>query len=95
MVPVVELAAQLTKAEEELTQARELLTIDDPDMAAEARAEVGRLEASIGDFGNRLTPLLLPRDPFDDRAAIVEIRAGTGGDEAALFAGDLWRMYQR
>jgi len=93
--PVVELAAQLTKAEEELTQARELLTIDDPDMAAEARAEVGRLETSIGDLGNRLTPLLLPRDPFDDRAAIVELRAGTGGDEAALFAADLFRMYTR
>jgi peptide chain release factor 1 len=95
LVPIVELAAQLNKSESELVEARELLSIDDPDMAAEARAEVGRLEESIPAFEKALTPLLLPRDPLDDRAAIVEIRAGTGGDEAALFAADLHRMYTR
>ena len=95
LVPVVELASKLTKAEDELAQARELVSIDDPEMAAEARAEIARLEECIGMLETTLTPLLLPRDPLDDRAAIVEIRAGTGGDEAALFAADLHRMYTR
>ena len=64
-------------------------------MAAEARAEEERLTAQIAHLEAELTPLLLPRDPLDDRPAIVEIRAGTGGDEAALFAADLHRMYTR
>src|SRR5262249_52934396 len=81
--------------EQELASARELLGIDDPEMAAEARAEVGRLEESIPQLEARLTPLLIPRDPLDDRNAIVEIRIGTGGDEAALFVADLFRMYER
>jgi peptide chain release factor 1 len=89
------MAAQLLKFEDELVQARELVSLDDPEMAEEARAEVDRLDASIADLETRITPLLLPRDPLDDRAAIVEIRAGTGGDEAALFAADLHRMYTR
>ncbi len=74
---------------------RELVSVDDPEMAAEARAEVERLEPVIAELEASLTPLLLPRDPLDDRNAIVEIRAGTGGDEAALFAADLYRMYTR
>jgi peptide chain release factor 1 len=94
-MPVVEMAAQLEKLENELVSARELVVIDDPEMAAEARAEVARLEEHIAGLGGRLTPLLIPRDPLDDRNAIVEIRAGTGGDEAALFAADLYRMYER
>ncbi len=64
-------------------------------MAAEATAEVERLEASIAGMEERLKPMLVPHDPLDDRNAIVEIRAGTGGDEAALFAADLYRMYTR
>ena len=64
-------------------------------MAAEATAEVARLEATIVDLEVRLKPALLPHDPLDDRNAIIEIRAGTGGDEAALFAADLVRMYTR
>ena len=94
--PVIELAAQLEKAENELAEARELvLAVDDPEMAAEATAEVARLEAQIADVEVRLKPALLPHDPLDDRNAIIEIRAGTGGDEAALFAADLFRMYTR
>jgi len=89
------MAAQLQKAENELVQSRELVSIDDPEMAAEARADVARLEATIADLEARLLPALIPRDPLDDRNAIVEIRAGTGGDEAALFAADLHRMYTR
>ena len=64
-------------------------------MAAEARKELVRLEAAIADAEERLKPLLIPHDPLDERNAIVEIRAGTGGDEAALFAADLFRMYTR
>ena len=64
-------------------------------MAAEARAEVARLEESIAEAERKLKPLLVPPDPLNDRTAIVEIRPGTGGDEAALFAADLYRMYTR
>jgi peptide chain release factor 1 len=91
----VELAARLSRTETELAEARELATVEDPEMAAEARAEVGRLEAEIPALEERIKPLLIPHDPLDDRNAIVEIRAGTGGDEAALFAADLFRMYTR
>ena len=94
-MPVVEMAAQLRKSEDELAQVRELVSIDDPEFAAEARAELTRLESAIADLEARLTPALLPRDPLDDRNAVVELRAGTGGDEAALFAADLYRMYTR
>jgi peptide chain release factor 1 len=91
----VELAARLNKQEDELVQARELVSVDDPEMAAEAAAEVEQLEASIEKMEADLKPLLVPHDPLDDRNAIVEIRAGTGGDEAALFAAELYRMYTR
>ena len=64
-------------------------------MAAEATSEAGRLQASIADMETRLKPMLLPHDPLDDRNAIIEIKPGTGGDEAALFAADLYRMYTR
>jgi peptide chain release factor 1 len=92
---VVELSAQLSKSENELAQARELVSVDDPELAAEARAEVARTESRIGELQDALLRALLPRDPLDDRNSIVEIRAGTGGDEAALFAADLYRMYTR
>ena len=95
LVPVLDLAARLRKSEDELAQARELVSVDDPELAAEARAEQERLETAITNLEARLTPLLIPRDPLDDRNCIVEIRAGTGGDEAALFAADLNRMYER
>ena len=71
------------------------MSIDDAELAAEAKREVSRLEPSIATLEERLKPMLIPHDPLDDRNAIVEIRAGTGGDEAALFAADLHRMYTR
>ena len=92
---VVERANALRKLDDELAAARELASSDDPEMAAEASAEVGRLTAGIAAMEEALKPLLLPRDPLDERNCIVEIRAGTGGDEAALFAADLHRMYTR
>jgi peptide chain release factor 1 len=93
--PVTALAAELEKSENELAEARELVLVDDPEMSAEAAHEVERLQARIEDLEARLKPALLPHDPLDDRNAIIEIRAGTGGDEAALFAADLFRMYTR
>ncbi|MBA3855114.1 MAG: peptide chain release factor 1 [Gemmatimonas sp.] len=92
---VVERAKALEKMDDELAQARELLSFDDPEMAAEAKREVERLTADIEAAELALRPLLVPPDPLHDRNAIVEIRAGTGGDEAALFAADLYRMYTR
>jgi peptide chain release factor 1 len=85
----------LQKDEDELAQVRELVSVDDPEMAAEARAELARLETTIAELEAKLLPMLVPRDPLDDRNCIVELRAGAGGDEAALFAADLHRMYTR
>lgn len=79
--------------ERDLAQAREMMA--DPEMAEMAREEVASLEAELPVLEGELQGLLLPRDPDDVRNAFVEIRAGTGGDESALFAGDLLRMYLR
>lgn len=95
LAPVMEMAARLQKYENELAQTRELVSVDDPELAAEASAEEVRLVELIERSERELEPLLIPHDPLDDRPAIVEIRAGTGGDEAALFAADLFRMYTR
>ena len=92
---MVVLARRLEKLGDELAQARELVSVDEADLAAEARAEVERLEHAIAGGEAELKPLLVPPDPLNDRPAIVEIRPGTGGDEAALFAADLYRMYTR
>jgi peptide chain release factor 1 len=81
--------------QDELQQARELATETDPELVALAKADLSCLPPEIAALTEELHELLLPRDPHDDRDAIMEIRAGTGGDEAALFAADLYRMYQR
>lgn len=91
----MELAGRVERCEGELADVRELALADDPEMAEEARVEVVRLEEELGRLEPKLRSALVPRDPLDDRPAIVEIRAGTGGDEAALFAADLFRMYSR
>jgi peptide chain release factor 1 len=95
LAEVVQKVNRYTKAEAELADAREMANGDDADFVAEARAEVERLEAECTALEKALLPLLIPRDPLDDRPAIFELRAGTGGDEAALFAADLLRMYTR
>ena len=79
--------------ESDLAAAREML--DDPDMAELAREEIAAGEAELAELDGELQRMLLPKDPQDERNAFVEIRAGTGGDESALFAGDLARMYMR
>ena len=94
LAPVVRLAERLARLERELADARELAETD-PELLALARADLTRLPPEIAAVSEQLQELLLPRDPHDDRDAIMEIRAGTGGDEAALFAADLYRMYQR
>ncbi len=95
LAPVVEAAQRLERLTTELAAARELVDSPDPEMAELAGAEVGRLTSDIEVVEAQLREALLPRDPHDERDAIVEIRAGTGGDEAALFAADLHRMYTR
>jgi peptide chain release factor 1 len=95
LAAVVDRANRLTKLEDELAQVRELVALDDPEMREEVQAEALRLEAQIPALEEEIKPLLVPPDPLDDRNAIVEIRAGTGGDEAALFAAELYRMYTR
>jgi peptide chain release factor 1 len=92
---VVQGANRLLKIDDELAQARELVYVDDDELAAEAKAEVAKLETEISTLEVELQPLVVPHDPLDDRPCIMEIRAGTGGDEAALFAADLFRMYTR
>ncbi|MBW0169214.1 MAG: peptide chain release factor 1 [Hydrogenophaga sp.] len=79
--------------EADMTTAREMLS--DPDMAEMAQEEIQSAEADIALLDQELQQLLLPKDPDDERNAFVEIRAGTGGDESALFAGDLARLYTR
>jgi peptide chain release factor 1 len=86
---------KIERLEAELAQAREVLADKDPAMSQLARADVERVSPEIERLATQLTELLTPADPFDDRDAIVEIRAGTGGDEAALFASELFRMYTR
>ena len=79
----------------ELEDSRELAKGEDPEMAELAELEIPRLEERVEKLRLDIQYSLLPRDEMEDRDAIVEIRAGTGGDEASLFAGDLLRMYER
>jgi peptide chain release factor 1 len=78
-----------------LTDNRELLGDDDAEIVELARGEIESLEPQSAEAEERLKRLLLPRDPNDTKNVVLEIRAGTGGDEASLFAGDLFRMYSR
>jgi peptide chain release factor 1 len=91
--PVVASIAAWRSACAALAEAEALLS--DPEMRALAEDEIARLRAEIPALEDRLRVALLPRDAADARPAILEIRPGTGGEEAALFAGDLLRMYQR
>ena len=86
---------RLERLQAELAQARDILQDKDPELSQLARADVERLRPEIERLEKELSELLTPADPLDDRDAIVEIRAGTGGDEAALFAAELFRMYTR
>ena len=89
------MGARVQRYEQELAETRELLRSDDPEMVTEASAEEARLESAMEALLAEIKPALIPHDPLDDRPAIVEIRGGAGGDEAAIFAADLYRMYTR
>ncbi|WP_424974518.1 peptide chain release factor 1 [Dinoroseobacter sp. S124A] len=91
--PVVEEISAYHKALEDLAEAEAMM--DDPEMRALAEEELPELKARIPEMEHALRLALLPKDAADARPAIIEIRPGTGGEEAALFAGDLLRMYQR
>ena len=91
--PVVARIAELENAREELDGLRELLA--DPEMKEIAQGEIPELEERIERAEADLQLLLLPKDSADERNVILEVRAGTGGSEAGLFAGDLFRMYSR
>jgi peptide chain release factor 1 len=91
--PVVEQIESYRRLISDLDEAQEMLS--DPDMKALAEEEIPALKAAIPDAETGLQMALLPKDAADTKPAMLEIRPGTGGDEAALFAGDLLRMYQR
>ncbi len=91
--PVAEAFARYQQTETNLGEARELLA--DPDMRELAEDDVRTLDAQLHELEGALQRLLLPKDPNDSKNVVLEIRAGTGGEEAALFAADLWRMYSR
>jgi peptide chain release factor 1 len=94
--PVVEVFNQYAKVAAGLADAREVLANEsDPELREMAREELTELSPRLESLTDELKALLVPKDPEDEKDVIVEIRSGTGGDEAALFAGDLYRMYLR
>ena len=93
--PVVEIGARYEEVVREIEEARLMSEEDDADLAEMARGELESLTAELEELDQKLFELFIPKDPRDEKNAIFEIRAGTGGDEAALFAGDLFRMYTR
>jgi peptide chain release factor 1 len=95
ITPLVETGLKYLRLVDELSQSEEMARTESGDLADMAREEVERLRVEIEGLDADLAVLLVPGDPLDDRPAVVEIRAGTGGDEAALFAADLFRMYSR
>lgn len=95
LAPVVAKVEELKRTRAELAEARALAEEGDADMKALAEAEVGEIQARLPDLEREVQILLLPKDEADEKNVILEVRAGTGGDEAALFASDLFAMYQR
>ena len=95
LTPLAEAGRHYLKLLGDLEQALELVDSNDAEMASLARLEADSLTEDLEVAEERVSVLLVPRDPLDNRPAVVEIRAGTGGDEAGLFASDLYRMYTR
>ena len=91
--PVAKVAAEVKAAREEIASLEDMLA--DPEMKAMAEEELADLQKRLPEAERKLAVAMLPRDSADNKPAMLEIRAGTGGDEAALFAGDLFRMYER
>ncbi len=95
MEPIVNKYKEYKTAKENLSAAKEMLESGDEELRELAKMEISDIEDKIPDMENELKILLLPKDPNDDKNVILEVRAGTGGEEAALFAQDLLRMYLR
>jgi len=93
ITPIVEQYRAFEQVEADMNEAQKMLS--DPDMKEFAQEEIEQCKAKTEEIENNLQTLLLPKDPNDDRNLFLEIRAGTGGDESGLFAGDLFRMYSR
>ena len=93
--PVVKTFAEFRQAQENLEEAEVLMSDSDPDMKEMGQEEMKNAKADIERLEGELQILLLPKDPNDGKNVILEIRAGTGGDEAAIFSGDLFRMYTK
>jgi peptide chain release factor 1 len=94
--PIVEACAQYKKIWSDLDSAKALLAIEkEEEMREMAKQEIEQLEAKIPPLEEEIKLLLIPADPQDGKSAILEIRAGSGGDEASIFAGDLFRMYTK
>ena len=92
---VVEKFRDWKSLEEQLGEAKLMLEDSDPDMAAMAQDEVASLETRQSELSENMRVLLLPKDPNDEKGIVLEVRAGTGGDEASLFAAEIFRMYCR
>ncbi|WP_444907466.1 peptide chain release factor 1 [Microbulbifer sp. SSSA008] len=92
---VVKCYGAYKQLQEDMVAAREMLEEDDPEMREMAQEELREAEGQVEPLERELQTLLLPRDPNDRKNVFLEIRAGTGGDEAAIFSGDLFRMYSR
>src|SRR5512146_2998807 len=96
IAPVVEKYREYKDLKKGIAESKAVLADEkDPDMRAYAQEELDKLEARVGGVEEELKVLLLPKDPNDEKNVILEIRAGTGGDEASLFAAELFRMYTR
>lgn len=95
MEPIVNKYKEYKKTKEDLQAAKEMLDENDEELREMAKMEISELEPSIDKISEELNILLLPKDPNDEKNVILEVRAGTGGDEAALFGADLLRMYMR
>jgi peptide chain release factor 1 len=95
LAPIVDAFREHRRLEQELADNQELTQDSDPDIREMAQAEVEQIEARLPEIEQELKVLLIPKDPLDEKNIILEIRAGTGGEEAALFAADLFRMYCR
>lgn len=94
--PVVKAAKEYENIIENISSSKEILQSEkDPDFVEMARMELEELEARKTELEEELRLLMLPKDPEDDKNVVLEIRAGTGGDEASIFAGDLYRMYSK
>ena len=95
ITPLVEVYKKRAEALSQKASAQEMANDSDPELRELAKQEIEEAEQSIENIENELQILLLPKDPNDTRNIFLEVRAGTGGDEAAIFSGDLARMYQR